>query len=101
MLPADAQQWARNPLTDLLCTSGQLREFRVRRSGGNRHAEALEVRRQIGILLLAAHRRREAAEVLRAVRDDLFRERGADDPDVREVANLLARIRLTTGSVGR
>lgn len=70
----------------------------LRRSGDDRGLEALELRHQIGILLLSAHRLREAVEVLRPLERDLVAERGPDDADVQEIRDLLTRIRLTGGT---
>lgn len=64
----------------------------------DRSPEALELRHQIGILLLAAHRLREAAQVLRPLHQDLLAVRGIEDPDVQEVRDLLTRIQLTGGT---
>lgn len=61
-------------------------------------AEVLELRRQIGILLLAAHRLREATQVLRALYHDLVAVRGLDDHDVLETRDLLTRLQLTGGT---
>jgi eukaryotic-like serine/threonine-protein kinase len=68
------------------------------RDSDDRGQDALELRRQIGILLLAANRLREAAQVLRPLQQDLVAVRGPDDPDAHEVRDLLARIQLTGGT---
>jgi tetratricopeptide (TPR) repeat protein len=70
----------------------------VRTDRDDRSPEALELRHQIGILLLAAHRLREAAQVLRPLHQDLLTVRGVEDPDVQEVRDLLTRIQLTGGT---
>ncbi|MGI5523186.1 protein kinase domain-containing protein [Micromonospora sp. CA-259024] len=67
----------------------------VRRDCNGRSPEALELRHQIGIMLLAEHRLREAAEVLRSLHQDLLSVRGPDDPDAQEVRDLLTRIEWT------
>ena len=71
-----------------------LLEEEVQRSGITRSDEALELRRQIGILLLAAQRLSEAEAVLRPLHDDLLTARGSNDDDLQDVRNLLTRIRL-------
>jgi hypothetical protein len=70
----------------------------VRRDGDDRNPDALELRHQIGILLLAANRLREAAQVLRPLQQDLVVARGPDDPDTQEVRDVLTRIQLTGGT---
>ncbi|MDG4789212.1 protein kinase [Micromonospora sp. WMMD1102] len=70
----------------------------VRSQHDDRSQDALELRTQIGILLLAANRLREAARTLRPLYDDLVATRGPDHPETREILDLLTRIRLTGGS---
>ena len=67
----------------------------VGRGYDNQHPEALELRRQVGILLLAANRVSEAAIVLRPLHEDLVAVRGSEDPATWEVRDLLTRIGLT------
>jgi eukaryotic-like serine/threonine-protein kinase len=63
----------------------------------DRNPQALELRHQIGILLLAAHRLDESARVLRPLHWDLLAVNGAGDPSAHEVADLLARIEMMAG----
>ncbi len=70
----------------------------VRRDRDDRHPDALELRQQIGILLLAANRLRDAAWILRPLKLDLVAARGPNDPATQEVRDLLARIQLTGGT---
>jgi eukaryotic-like serine/threonine-protein kinase len=65
----------------------------VRRTG-TRGDGALELRRQIGILLLAAQRPGEAEAVLRPLHDDLAAAGHHHDTDLHDVRELLTRIRL-------
>jgi serine/threonine protein kinase len=66
--------------------------------GDQRTTEVLELRMQIGILLLTAQRLREAANVLRPLEHDFAAVRPPGDPDLQEVRDLLTRIRLTGGT---
>jgi serine/threonine protein kinase len=61
---------------------------------GRDRDQSLELRRQIGMLLLAANRLADAALTLEPLYQDLVVAHGADDPDSLEVAELLTRIRL-------
>lgn len=68
-----------------------------RRTGTLRSSDALELRRQIGILLLAAQRPADAVEVLRPLYEDLRATRAADDTELRDVRDLLTRARHMSG----
>jgi tetratricopeptide (TPR) repeat protein len=81
-----------------LASFGALLDDEVRRHGAPRSDEALELRHQIGVLLLAAQRSRDAAAILRSLQEDLLAVRGEGDPDLRDVRELLTRIRLMNGS---
>jgi hypothetical protein len=81
-----------------LASFGALLDDEVRRHGAPRSDEALELRRQIGVLLLTAQRSRDAAAILRSLQEDLLAVRGEGDPDLRDVRELLTRIRLMNGS---
>lgn len=70
----------------------------IQRDGRSHTAEALELQLQVGILLLAAHRLRDAATILGPLERDLLAQRGPNDSTVQEVRDLLTRIRLTDGS---
>jgi tetratricopeptide (TPR) repeat protein len=81
-------------------TDAALAQFRslLARIPDERDDEALELRLQIGYLLLAANRIREAADLLRPLGRDVVAARGPDDPLARTVRDLLARIRLIGGT---
>lgn len=72
-----------------------LLDHEVQQGRGTRSDEALEIRLQIGTLLLSAYRLDEAATVPRALQRDLVAIRGKGAPDAREVEELLLRIKLT------
>jgi serine/threonine protein kinase len=61
---------------------------------GARHEKALVLQQKIADLLLALHRVREAAEVLRGLLHDL----APDSPEARRVHDLLTRIQITGGT---
>jgi serine/threonine protein kinase len=81
-------------------TGAALAGFRslLRQIPDERDHEALELRLQIGFLLLAANRLREAGELLRPLQRDIIAVRGPEDAEAQTVRDLLARIRLTGGS---
>ncbi|HEX6499004.1 MAG TPA: serine/threonine-protein kinase [Micromonosporaceae bacterium] len=79
-----------------------LRGFRevltqVRAVSSDADPVALEVRRSIATLLLAQRRFAEARAELEPLYDDLCVVYGPDDEETREVADLLARLRLAEG----
>jgi hypothetical protein len=61
---------------------------------GAEHEEALMLQQKIADLLLALHRVREAAEVLRGLLHDL----APVSPEARRVHDLLTRIQITGGT---
>lgn len=69
----------------------------VRQADSDASPEALNLRRSIGILLLAENRVPEALEVLQPLHDDLNLVYGPNHEDTQEVAGILARIRLAEG----
>lgn len=73
-----------------------LLDHEIQYGRGTRSDEALEIRLQIGTLLLSAYRLDEAADVLRALRRDLVAVRGEDASEVGDVEDLLRRIDLST-----
>ncbi len=80
-------------------TTAALHQFRqvlthVRAAGGDTSPTALELRRTIGILLLAAGRPAEARDMLEPLHEDLSLLLGSEHEDAREVAELLARLRI-------
>jgi serine/threonine protein kinase len=81
-------------------TEAALAQFRHLLAGipDDRDDDALELRLQIGILLLATNRLPDAARLLRPLQQDLIAARGPDDADAQQVRDLLARIRLTGGT---
>lgn len=73
----------------------------VRRDGDDRSEEALELREQIGDLLLAAQRRTEAVRWLRPLRADLLAAGRTDGvTGAGRVDGLLARIDQSSGHSG-
>ena len=81
-------------------TTAALRQFEqvlshVRRSEGDASPTALDLRRNIGLLLLAEGEPARARAVLQPLYDDLLVVSPPDDPDTAEVAALLARLDLT------
>ncbi|MEU7947418.1 serine/threonine-protein kinase [Micromonospora taraxaci] len=76
-----------------------LRQFRqvlthVRAASGDVSPTALDLRRNIGILLVSEDKAAEAADELQPLHDDLCVVYGPDHELTREVADLLARLRL-------
>ncbi|WP_079084871.1 serine/threonine-protein kinase [Streptomyces dysideae] len=69
----------------------------VRQTDGDASSEALDLRRSIGMLLLAENRVPEALEVLQPLHEDLSLVYGPTHEDTREIAEILARIRLAEG----
>lgn len=67
----------------------------VRRAAGDASPTALDLRRNIGVLLLAEGEPARARAVLQSLHDDLLLVSPRDDPDAAEVAVLLARLDLT------
>lgn len=77
-----------------------LRQFRevldqVRENEGDASPASLDLRRNIGVLLLAEGNAKTAAEVLEPLYEDLCLVNGPDDEEAEEVAAILARIRLS------
>jgi tetratricopeptide (TPR) repeat protein len=86
-------------LAELGRTTDALGEFRrlltvVRRSSSDVDDNAIDLRRSIGVILLAEHQLAEAEDVLTALHEDLCVAYGPDNPDARDVAGILARMRL-------
>jgi serine/threonine protein kinase len=86
-------------LAEIGQTTDALGEFRrlltvVRRSSSDVDENAVDLRRSIGVLLLAEHQLAEAEDVLTALHEDLCVAYGPDSPDARDVADTLARMRL-------
>lgn len=81
-------------------TEAALTEFRsLLQQLPNEHDDmALQLRLQIGLLLLAANRLREAVELLQPLLRDIVAVRGPEHTDAQTVRDLLARIRLTGGT---
>src|SRR5690606_9452298 len=80
-------------------TTAALHQFRqvlthVRAAGGDTSPTALELRRTIGILLLAAGRPAEARYMLDPRREELSPRLGSEHEDARQVAELLAPLRF-------
>jgi hypothetical protein len=76
-----------------------LKQFRevldqVRANEGDASPTARDLRRNIGVLLLAENDTQAAADVLQPLYEDLCLVVGPDDDETREVADLLARLRL-------
>ncbi len=67
----------------------------VRAASGDASPTALDLRRNIGMLLLSEGRTAEAASELRPLHDDLLVVYGEHHEETREVADVLARLRLT------
>jgi hypothetical protein len=81
-------------------TTAALRLFQrvltqVRRAGGGASPTALDLRRNIGVLLLADGNTVEAGRTLRPLYDDLVLLFGPDHEETREVADILTRLRIT------
>ncbi|MGV9763577.1 protein kinase domain-containing protein [Micromonospora tulbaghiae] len=79
-----------------------LRQFRqvlthVRAASGDVSPTALDLRFTIGILLISEDKAAEAADELQPLHDDLCVVYGPDHELTREVADLLARLRLAAG----
>jgi tRNA A-37 threonylcarbamoyl transferase component Bud32 len=77
-----------------------LKQFRdvydqVRANEGDASPTALDLRRNIGVLLYSESDPQAAAEVLKPLYQDLCLVYGPDHEDSQEVADLLARLRLT------
>ncbi|MFB8177709.1 hypothetical protein ACFC8N_16925 [Streptomyces sp. NPDC055966] len=69
----------------------------VRQADGDASPEALDLRRNIGMLLLAENRVPEALEVLQPLHEDLNLGYGPNHEETREIAEILARIRFAEG----
>lgn len=67
-----------------------------RTEGGDDDPRTLELRKQIGLLLLGAGRREEAQQTLTSLLADLRRLPGQGRPDPDEIAGLLTSVGLTT-----
>ncbi|HEY9440269.1 MAG TPA: serine/threonine-protein kinase [Streptomyces sp.] len=80
-------------VTDALAALREVLDV-VRSVDGDASEEAVELRRDIGMLLLAQGRAAEAGRVLVPLYDDLCLVVGADDEMAQEVAEALALIRL-------
>ncbi|HEY9470012.1 MAG TPA: tetratricopeptide repeat protein, partial [Propionibacteriaceae bacterium] len=83
-------------------TTAALRQFQqvlagVRAVEGDASPTALDLRRNVGQLLLAEDRAPEALDVLRPLYDDLCLVYGPQHPDSQEIKDLLTRIRLARG----
>ncbi|MFD9285730.1 hypothetical protein ACFWD7_52700 [Streptomyces mirabilis] len=63
--------------------------------------EAVELRRTIGFLELSQERLDEAQRILEPLHDDMCVVYGTDDEDMVEIAEALARIRLTLNGAHR
>jgi hypothetical protein len=86
-------------------TTAALRQFQqvlthVRAESGDASPTALDLRRNIGILLLSEGRTAEAITELDQLYEDLCVVYGPDHEDAREVAGVLARLRLAEGDAG-
>jgi len=66
----------------------------IREAHGDASPTALDLRRNIGILLLAEGRTAEAQQVLQPLHDDLALVYGSDHEDTREVADILTRLHI-------
>ncbi|MFD0783053.1 serine/threonine protein kinase, partial [Micromonospora azadirachtae] len=79
-----------------------LRQFRqvlthVRAASGDASPTALDLRRNIGMLLLSEGKAAEAADELQPLHDDLCVVYGPQHEETREVADVLARLRFAAG----
>ncbi|MFJ8579417.1 hypothetical protein [Micromonospora sp. NPDC093277] len=79
-----------------------LRQFRqvlthVRATSGDASPTALDLRRNIGLLLLSEGKATEASAELQPLYDDLCVVYGPQHEETREVADVLARLRITAG----
>ncbi|MGS2617750.1 tetratricopeptide repeat protein [Micromonospora sp. LZ34] len=79
-----------------------LRQFRqvltdVRAASGDASPTALDLRRNIGMLLLSEDKAAEAADALQPLHDDLCVVYGPQHEETREAADVLARLRLAAG----
>ncbi|MGW0239886.1 protein kinase domain-containing protein [Micromonospora chalcea] len=79
-----------------------LRQFRqvlthVRAASGDASPTALDLRRNIGMLLLSEGKAEEAAEELQPLHDDLCVVYGPGHEETQEVAEALARLRFAAG----
>lgn len=79
-----------------------LRQFRqvltqVRATSGDASPDALDLRLNIGVLLLSEGKATEAADELQPLHDDLCVVYGPEHERTLEVADLLARLRLAAG----
>jgi len=72
----------------------------VRAESGDASPTALDLRRNIGILLLSEGRTAEAITELDQLYEDLCVVYGPDHEEAREVAGVLARLRLAEGDAG-
>jgi len=82
-------------------TTAALRQFRqvlthVRARSGDASPTALELRRDIGFLLLAESKTTEAAQVLKDLHEDLCLVSGPDRPEAQEVARVLRLLNVFT-----
>ncbi|MEV6632207.1 serine/threonine-protein kinase [Actinoplanes sp. NPDC051470] len=71
-----------------------------RAAAGDDDPRTLELRKQIGLLLLGAGRRAEAQQTLTSLLDDLRRLPGTAGPDPSEVAGLLTSVGLIADDAG-
>lgn len=83
-------------------TTAALRQFRqvlthVRAADGDASPTALDLRRNIGLLLLAEGNTTDARAQLKPLYEDLRVVYGPDHDETREVADILARLRLAEG----
>jgi serine/threonine protein kinase len=81
-------------------TTAALRQFQqvlahVRDAHGDASPTALDLRRSIGILLLAEGRTAEAERMLQPLHEDLGLVYGVDHEEAREIADILGRLRAT------
>jgi tetratricopeptide (TPR) repeat protein len=70
----------------------------VRDAHGDASPTALDLRRNIGILLLAEGRSAEAGQVLQPLHDDLALVYGPDHEDTREIADVLTRLHIASAT---
>lgn len=90
----------RAELGQVTAALGQFRAVldQVRAADGDASETALDLRQNIGVLLLSEGKAREAAAVLRPLHDDLCVVFGPDDDSAQEVADILSRLRMTDTS---
>lgn len=89
----------RAELGQVTAALGQFRAAldQVRAYEGDASEGALDLRQNIGVLLLSESSMQEAVTVLKPLHDDLCLVYGPDSEDAQEVAAILARIRLSEG----